>query len=98
MSMPPYRRDASGWLQEMISQSRIDLDRPTLAWYISQQPPTKNERVNKIDVRVAIAEICDADPNANLNFVADFPEQQKQLVLDTDGILFLGEQMAEQVD
>ena len=98
MSMPPYRRDASGWLQEMISQSRIDLDRPTLSWYVSQQPPTKNERVNKIDVRTAIAEICAADPNAFLNFVTEFPEQQKQLVLDTDGILFLGEQMAEQVN
>ena len=98
MSMPPYRRDASGWLQEMISQSRIDLDRPTLSWYVSQQPPTKNERVNKIDVRTAIADICEADPNAFLNFVTEFPEQQKQLVLDTDGILFLGEQMAEQVN
>ncbi len=97
MSMPSYRRDAAGWLGELIDQSRVDLKRPGLAWYVSQQPPTKNERVNNIDVKNAIAKVCDADQNTSLTFVDGFPVQEKQLVLDTAGILFLGERMAEQV-
>lgn len=76
---------------------RVDLKRPALAWYVSQQPPTKNERVNNIDVKKAIAKVCDADQNTSLTFVDGFPVQEKQLVLDTAGILFLGERMAEQV-
>ncbi|MAI74105.1 MAG: hypothetical protein CMM01_24840 [Rhodopirellula sp.] len=98
MSMPSYRRDAAGWLRELITQSRVDLNRPTLTWHVSQQPPTKNERVDEIDVRKAIAEVCDADANTQLNFVDDYPVQDKQLVLDTDGILFLGERIAERVE
>lgn len=97
MSMPSYRRDAAGWLGELIKQSRVDLKRPALAWYVSQQPPTKNERVDNIDVKNAIAKVCDADQNTSLTFVDGFPVQEKQLVLDTAGILFLGERMAEQV-
>ncbi len=97
MSMPPYRRDAAGWLGQLITQSRIDLRRPTLTWHVSQQPPTTHERVDKIDVRKAIAEFCDADTNTYLNFVDDFPPQDKQLVLDTKGILFLGECIADQI-
>ena len=97
MSMPPYRRAAAGWLAELIKKSRVDLKKPALSWYVSQQPPTKNERVNGIDVKETIAQICEVDPNTYLNFVDSFPVQDKQLVLDTDGILFLGEQLAEQV-
>ena len=96
MSMPPYRRDAPSRLNEMIVQSRTDLELPSLAWYVSQQPPTRNERVDAIDVRSAIAKVCSEDPNTHLNFVEGFPEQEKQLVLDSEGILFLGVQMAQQ--
>lgn len=97
MSMPPYRRDAAGWLGQLITQSRIDLRRPTLTWHVSQQPPTTHERVDKIDVRKAIAELCEADANTYLNYVDDFPPQDKQLVLDTNGILFLGDRIADQI-
>ena len=98
MSMPSYRRDAPNWLNDMIVQTRTDLAQPSLAWYVSQQPPTRHERVDAFDVRSAIAEVCAKDPNTHLNFVEGFPEQEKQLVLDTEGILFLGVQMAQQVN
>ena len=98
MSMPSYRRDAPKWLNDMIVQTRTDLEQPSLAWYVSQQPPTRHERVDAFDVRSAIAEVCAKDPNTHLNFVEGFPEQEKQLVLDTEGILFLGVQMAQQVN
>ena len=97
MSMPPYRRDAPAWLKATIEQSRLDLEDPTLNWYVSQQPPTKNERVDSIDVVSEIAKVCDADPHTHLNFVDSFPEQEKQLVLDTAGIVWLGQQMAGSV-
>ena len=98
MSMPPYRRDAPGWIRATIQQSRIDLENPTLKWYISQQPPTNNERVNSIDVTSELAKVCNADPHTQLTLVDDFPEQEKQLVLDTSGILWLGQQMAKSIN
>ncbi len=97
MSMPPYRRDAPAWLKATIEQSRLDLADPTLNWYVSQQPPTKNERVDSIDVASEMAKVCDADPHTHLNFIDSFPEQEKQLVLDTAGIVWLGQQMAGSV-
>ncbi|MDE0863870.1 MAG: hypothetical protein OSA98_08780 [Rubripirellula sp.] len=97
MSMPPYRRDAPAWLKATIEQSRLDLEDPTLNWYVSQQPPTKNERVDSIDVASEMAKVCDADPHTHLNFIDSFPEQEKQLVLDTAGIVWLGQQMAGSV-
>lgn len=97
MSMPPYRRDAADWLGKLILQSRIDLDAAALPWHVSQQPPTKNERVDNIDVRSAIGAMCDSDNNTHLNYVDDLPPQQKQLVLDTNGIIALGERIADQL-
>jgi hypothetical protein len=97
MSMPPYRRDAADWLGELIVQSRIDLEDAALPWHVSQQPPTKNKRVDNIDVRSAIRAMCDSDTNTQLNYVDNLPRQQKQLVLDTNGIIALGERIADQL-
>ena len=58
MSMPPYRRDAAPWLEDMFAQSRIDLADTKLPWFVSQQPPTKHERVDAIDVVEAVAKVC----------------------------------------
>lgn len=96
MSMPPYRQAAAGRLKELIDASRVDLKLPTLSWYVSQQPPTKHERVDKIDVKKAIEEVCDADENTRLILIEGFPRQDKQLVLDTGGVLYLGEQLGKQ--
>ena len=98
MSMPPYRRDAATWLEDMIAQSRIDLADAKLPWFVSQQPPTKHERVDAIDVVEAVAKVCSADPNAHLNYIDEFPDQEKQLVLDTQGIIVLGAKIAEKIE
>lgn len=95
MSMPPYRKQAAMWLQSTVTQSRQDLGLPKLKWYVSQQPPTDHESVNAIDVTSEIAAVAAADPNLFHIKAFDLPPQPKQLVIDTAGVVRLGELMAE---
>ncbi len=96
MSMPPYRAKAATWLQSAIGQSRQDLAMPRLTWFVSQQPPTDHKDVNRIDVTAALEAIAAAD-NRLIHIKAfDLPRQEKQLVLDTCGIVSLGELIARQ--
>ena len=50
MSFGPYRRDAPKRLKSLVAQSRHDLGLPALKWFLIQQPPTDDKRVNNIDV------------------------------------------------
>ncbi len=95
MSMPSYRKNAATWLQATVAKSRQDLELPALKWYVSQQPPTDHERVNSIDVADQLENVAAADSLLIHIKAFDLPEQQKQLVLDTAGILSLGELIAE---
>jgi len=95
MSFNPYRNDAPERLQSLINQSREDLASPTLEWYVSQQLPTDDEQVNAIDVVAGIEQIASTDPDMILIQAFDLPEQEKKLVLDTAGVLRLGELIAE---
>ncbi|MFP6750197.1 MAG: sialate O-acetylesterase, partial [Pirellulaceae bacterium] len=94
MSFGPYRRGASARLQSIITQSRQDLERPSLRWYVSQQPPTDDERVNSIDVTGDLEKIAAADINLVHIKAFDLPEQEKKLVISTEGIIELGEVIA----
>ena len=94
MSMPPYRKQAPGWLKSTIEQSRKDLELPQLSWYVSQQPPTDDKRVNSIDVTSEIEKIAAADENLIHLKVFDLPPQEKKLVIDTAGIVELGKRLA----
>ena len=95
MSMPPYRKNAPKWLQSTVAQSRQDLALPALKWYVSQQPPTDDERVNSIDVTSELERIAAADSNLMHIKAFDLPKQEKKLVIDTAGIIRLGELLAE---
>ncbi|MCP4175949.1 MAG: sialate O-acetylesterase [Fuerstiella sp.] len=95
MSMPSYRKNAATWLESTITSSRKDLELPQLKWYVSQQSPTDHERVNSIDVTSQLETLATADSNLVHIKTFDLPEQPKQLVLDTAGILRLGEVIAE---
>jgi len=68
---------------------------PALRWYVSQQPPTDHERVNAVDVMAEVAKVAAEDKNMIHIKVLDLPEQEKQLVIDTAGILHLGELTAK---
>jgi hypothetical protein len=95
MSMPPYRKQAAKWLQSTIAQSRRDLSRPSLHWFVSQQPPTDHERVNSIDVTSEFDLLAQDDGHMTHIKAFALPPQEKNLVLDTAGIVRLGELLAE---
>ena len=94
MSMGQYRRKAPGWLASTVAQSRQDLKMPDLKWFVSQQPPTDDERVNKIDVVAGIEKVAAVDKNFIHIKAFDLPEQEKKLVITTEGIVELGELIA----
>jgi hypothetical protein len=95
MSFHPYRKQAAERLQAIINQSRKDLEVPELKWFVSQQRPTDDKRVNNLDV-VADVEKMAAGDKAIIHLKAfDLPPQEKKLVIDTSGIVRLGEFLAK---
>ena len=95
MSWSPSRRGASKRLQSLVNQSREDLGLPELRWFVSQQPPTDDKQVNEIDVTAQVAEVAAADPYLIHIRAFDLPPQEKKLVLDTKGVVALGEELAK---
>lgn len=95
MSMPPYRKKVPQWLSSTVGQSRRDLAAPALKWFVSQQPPTDDKSVNSIDVTAELERVAAADPNLIHVKAFDLPMQEKKLVLNTTGIVRLGELIAE---
>lgn len=94
MSWGPFRRGAPQRLMSFVTQSRKDLEMPTLKWYVSQQPPTDDKRVNNIDVTTELESAVASDQHLIHIKTFDLPEQEKKLVIDTRGIVWLGEQIA----
>ena len=95
MSWGPFRSGAPARLMSLITQSRHDLGRPSLPWFVSQQPPTDDPAVNSIDVTANLEQAFAGDPNLIHIKAFDLPPQAKQLVIDTDWIVWLGETLAE---
>ena len=94
MSLGQHRRRAGEWLRTTIVQSRKDLKSPSLKWFVSQQPPTDHERVNKLDVIADIERLAAADGHLVHIKAFGLPRQEKQLVINTAGIVALGELIA----
>ncbi len=95
MAFAPYRKQAAKWLQSTIVRSRQDLSEPTLKWYVSQQPPPDQKGLSNIDVTADLASIALADPSFVHIKAFDLPQQTEKLVLNTAGIVKLGELLAE---
>ena len=95
MSFYPYRKDAAARLQAIVNQSRLDLELSELNWYVSQQPPTDDERVNQVDVVSMVKAIAEKDSHLHHIKVFDLPVQEKKLVITTEGILHLGKSIAD---
>jgi len=95
MSFGPYRRDAARWLQATVAQSRLDLGLPALKWVVSQQPPPDEKDLNAIDVTAKLASLAAADPALIHIRVFNLPPQPEKLVIDTAGIVQLGEMLAQ---
>jgi hypothetical protein len=94
MSWGPFRLGAPQRLVSLVTQSRVDLSMPDLNWFVSQQPPTDDARVNKIDVTTELERVVASDRNLIHIKTFDLPEQEKKLVIDTRGIVWLGEKIA----
>jgi len=95
MSWGPFRKGAPARLKSLVDQSRTDLGLASLKWFVSQQPPTDHERVNGIDVTAELEQVAAADENLIHIKVFDLPPQEKQLVLDTAGVVELGRVIAK---
>ncbi|MEZ6064632.1 MAG: sialate O-acetylesterase [Planctomycetaceae bacterium] len=96
MSWGPFRQGAPARLISLVTQSREDLGLPTLKWFVSQQPPTDDPSVREIDVTAELERAVAADEHLIHIKVFDLPEQEKQLVIDTRGIVWLGEAIAQE--
>ena len=94
MSFHPYRKEAAERLQTIIAESRKDLALPKLKWFVSQQPPTDDKRVNSLDVVADFTTTAAADPFLIHIKAFDLPPQEKKLVITTEGIVKLGELIA----
>ena len=95
MSFGTNRRNASKWLRSIVEKSRDDLALPTLRWYVSQQPPTDDKDLNRIDVTSDIASLAKNDPNIIHVKAFNLPPQPEKLVITTLGIIHLGEILAQ---
>ena len=95
MSFHSYRKEAAVWLKSIVNQSRKDLRLPKLNWYVSQQPPTNEKRLNELNVIADIAKVAAADPNLTHLKTLNLPPQKKMLVINTAGIVRLGEAIAK---
>jgi hypothetical protein len=95
MSFHPYRKEAAGRIKDIVEQSRKDLGLPKLRWFLSQQPPIDVERLNSLDVMGDVAKLANADPHVIHVKALDLPPQEKRLVIRADGILALGELIAQ---
>ncbi len=95
ISFGPYRKTAGKWLQATVEKSRQDLALPSLKWYVSQQPPIDNKGLNAVDFTANLAAIAAADP-AFIHLKAfNLPPQKEKLVITAEGIVQLGEILAE---
>lgn len=95
LAFGPYRREAAKWLQATIAKSREDLALPALKWHVSQQSPPDEKGLNDIDVTASLAALAAADP-AFIHLKAfHLPPQGEKLVINTAGIVELGELLAQ---
>jgi hypothetical protein len=95
MSFGPYRKRAAERLASLVTRSRVDLGMPRLRWYVSQQPPTDDASVNDIDVVGDVAKLAAGDPDLVHVAAFDLPGREQALVITTDGIVALGELLAD---
>ncbi|MDB4534760.1 sialate O-acetylesterase [Vicingaceae bacterium] len=94
MSFGPHRKKSPEWMKSFVRQSRVDLEQPDLTWYVSQQPPTDEASVNSIDVTSELESVAAADHNLIHIKAFNLPPQEKKLVINTKGIVKLGELIA----
>ena len=95
MSFGPYRQQAAKWLQATVAKSRVDLGLPGLKWFVSQQPPTDEPGLNRLDVTAQLGALAEADPGLMHLKAFQLAQQEEKLVITAEGIVQLGELLAQ---
>jgi len=87
----PYSQNNATWLKQLIDQTRMDLNQPDLAWFISEQH--KNSPWRNIEtVNDTLNEMARSDPRITIIKTSDLPHAR--LHFGTEGTLMLGDVMA----
>ncbi len=96
MSWGPFREGAAKHVMSLITALRRHLGQPELKWYVSQQQPTNDESVNRIDSMAMISKATASDSNIIHIRLTDLPPQREQLVIDAESTVWLGERLAKE--
>ncbi len=95
MAYGPYRKNAATWLQATVAQSRQDLAIPSLKWFVSYQRSSDAKSGDSMEFTANLAAIADRDPAFVYRSVVDLPPQSEKLVITTEGIVRLGDKLAQ---
>lgn len=89
----PYSQNNAKWLKQLIDQTRVDLEQPELAWFISEQHKDAPWR-NIEPVNAALNELARHDSHITIIKTSALPHAR--LHFGTKGTLLLGEEMAQE--
>lgn len=88
----PYSQNNAKWMKQLIDQTRADLRKPDLPWFISEQH--KNAPWRNIEpVNAALNELARTDPQITIIKTSELPHAR--LHFGTKGTLLLGEAMVD---
>ena len=88
----PYAQNNALWMRQLIDRTRLDLQQPDLAWYITGQHKNAPWR-NMESVNAALAGLAANDPRITLIQTSHLPHGRHHF--ETKGTLLLGEEMAK---
>lgn len=88
----PYSQNNAKWLKQLIDQTRVDLEQPELAWFISEQHKDAPWR-NIEPVNAALNELARHDSHITIIKTSALPHAR--LHFGNKGTLLLGEEMAQ---
>lgn len=88
----PYQRNYAAGMKELIAQTRLDLQQPTLPWFISEQHPKAIWR-NMEAGNTALKTMAQTEQQVFVIPTAHLPHER--LHFGTHGTLLLGEELAQ---
>lgn len=88
----PYQRNYAAGMKELIAQTRLDLQQPTLPWFISDQHPKAIWR-NMEAGNTALKTMAQTEQQVFVIPTAHLPHER--LHFGTHGTLLLGEELAQ---
>ena len=88
----PYSQNNAKWMKQLVDQTRADLRKPDLPWFISEQH--KNAPWRNIEpVNADLNELARTDPHTTIIKTSELPHAR--LHFGTKGTLLLGEAMVD---